>query len=207
MHRYVAGSPRVERFLVTDVFDVHVNPWPTSHIVSVFRELTAHRAPLLLSTEETCWVGHVCDRGEVERFQATAEVSSHRFMQSQFVGARERVLHMLEWGLGTGETDDMRMMYEYIRAHPRAVAMDAESRMFGSLAFATPDANGGYMCWDGRCSESRAHRACVRDARGGVCVRTNATTTCPLLWHANGLLSRAFLRSHPACTRVLGRLK
>ena len=205
---YIMNNPKVRRFLVTDVFDIHMNPWTSSRVISLFHTLTANRAPLLLSTEDTCWIGHICTRDDVRRFQVT-NVSHGRFMQSQFIGTRHNVLNMLTWGLRLGKWDDMLMMYEYIRAHPYAVTMDESSAMFGSLAFASPDTHGEYTCWYGKCSASRASYECLKWHRN-ICIRESrngSRLVCPLLWHANGLLSRAFLRNNPQCTRFIGRLK
>lgn len=205
VHRYVVDHPATHAFLVTDVLDVYVNPLTTSRVLARFRGLSP-RAPLLLSTEDTCWIGRVCTRADVRRFQA-AGAARARFMQSQFIGTRRGVSHMLAWGLSQGMVDDMHMMYAYILAHPSGVTMDESGGMFGTLSFADPDPAGEYMCWNGTCTASRSARQCLRRSDGGVCIAGEGRVACPLVWHANGLLSRAFLVAHPHCTRLLGRLK
>ena len=209
VHTYIVNHPRVNIFLISDIFDVHFNPWTTSRAIHSFNYLTANRAPLLLSTEDTCWIGRICNRDDVRRFQIT-NVSSHgKFMQSQFMGKRRNILTMLSWGLQLGKWDDMLMMYEYIRKYPHAVTMDETGEIFGSLAFASLDTRGTYMCWNGWCSTSRIPYDCVR-RRNNICIRESHKGfqfKCPLLWHANGLLSRAFFDNNPRCTKLLGRLK
>ena len=211
VHRYVAGHPEVGAFVVTDVYDVRVNPWPTARVLERLGAL-APRTSLLLAAEDTCWVGAVCSRAQVAAFERTGLTTGRRFLHSQFAGARAPVLRMLTWGIRSGWQDDMRIMYEYVRAFPQRATLDAAGAVFGSLAFAEFNGTdaGPYVCWEGRCGASVRARACVRGAAGDTCIRTEggaSRAACPLLWHGNGMLSHAFLDAHPRCVRMLGRLK
>lgn len=203
---YLEEHAEINVAMVTDVYDVYVSPWTTSSVLSRFHRLTAPSKSLLLSTEDTCWIGRVCNRTDVQQFQE-ANVSNHRFMQSQFMGDRSSVLHMLRWGLGLGITDDMHMMYRYILVHPDRVALDENFELFGSLALAEPSSSARYMCRDGWCGASTRRYTCSRDpSHHGVCIASDSfQTMCPLVWHGNGLLSRAFLETNPECSRVFGR--
>lgn len=197
--------------LVTDVYDVYIDSKTHAQtLLSTFHRLTSPRnTSLLLSTEDCCWVGHTCTNDEIQRFKA-ANVSTHRFMQSQFMGGRSEVLRMLAYGLKQKLTDDMHMMYTYITAHPYRVTLDETFGMFGSLAFAdSGSVKPSFRCWNGECSASRIRRKCfLRDAFSNrVCVVSDKDASCPFVWHGNGLLSHAFLRKHPTCTRLLTRLK
>ena len=202
---YLGDHPDVDVTIVTDLYDVYVNPLTPSSILSRFHQLTGthNKKSLLISTEDTCWIGRICNRADVQRFHM-ANVSAGRFMQSQFMGKRANILHMLNWGLDLSLTDDMEMMYEYIISHPDRVTLDDEYDMFGSLAYTEPSANAPYMCRAGRCDASSRRYTCLPSHRG-VCITDSVRTSCPLVWHGNGLLSRAFFTSNPHCSRMFGR--
>lgn len=204
IREYLLRTPHTRLVLVTDLYDVHMNPMTTKRVTERFQNTTANTS-LLISTEDVCWIGRNCHRKDVERFES-AHLSNRKFMHSQFMGERSAVMHMLTWGLRLGIHDDMHMMYEYVIAHPRRVTLDESYSVFGSIAFADLDARSPFMCREGTCSASRTRRKCVRHQQG-VCVQDGNRTLCPILWHANGLLSRDFLRLNPSCLRMLGRLK
>lgn len=206
VRNHLLRHPQTRVAMVTDLYDVHVNPYPARSVLSQFRELTPPGS-VLLSAEDSCWIGRVCSRADVQRFR-DAKPTAQRFMQSQFMGRRDDLLHMLQWGLNTGSTDDMHMIYEYTLAHPDRVTLDERYAMFGSLAFADLNANATYMCRDGRCGASARRYSCRRhpDHRG-VCVTSSDRREhfCPLVWHGNGLLSRSFFRTNPQCLHAFGR--
>lgn len=204
VHRYIKGHRNLGTIIVSDLNDVFVNPINGLEILDRFKTLAP--TSLLISTEDTCWIGRVCDRNDVRRFQG-ANISNMRFIHSQFMGLRSSVLHMLSWGLQMRTWDDMHMMYEYAIEHPNRVSLDHEYSIFGSLAYATPQKGAPYMCWNGPCVPDKLPRPCTRDKVQGVCVVDGRYKRCPLLWHGNGLLSRNFLNTNPSCTRLLGRLK
>ena len=189
--RHMSEDPYV---LMTDT-DVQVNHYSRETIHDRIRSLHRPRT-VVLSTEQICWVGHACTWDEIHRFKRK-NVSRARFMNSQFAGRRSDVLHMLSWGLRTEHTDDMRMIYEYVLAHPERVVLDEGQLLFGSLALVDADAHGEWTCWDGPCTVRTRRLVCTRE-RGVVCV----DGVCPIVWHGNGPSTKVLDRNRDCSTAL-----
>ena len=131
--RFLTNRPDVQHLMLTDT-DIHVNPFTASEILERFDRMRRTKPEsVVVATEETCWIGHVCSREQVARFQ-NAHSSKGRFIQSQYIGRRTDLLHMLEFGIASSESDDQRRIFDYSLAHPERVTLDYGQILFGSLA-------------------------------------------------------------------------
>ena len=194
---YVRNHTSLQYVALTDIGDTHLNPFNVSELIAKFASVALERR-LLISTENTCWMGRVCTAADLRRFKTVFPDTGQRFMHSQYMGTREGVLHMLEWGASTNMTDDMHMIYEYALRHRQRIAFDTGQVLFGSFAVAQLDHRGRFKCWSGRCRAIAAD--CYKHERR-VCSTVSKRTVCPALWHVNGpaLLTTSckdVLRSH-----------
>lgn len=206
-------------------YDVVVNAMPMHELEERFASLTrrasitAVRPPqIVLATEDTCWIGSVCTHKERDVFvrarQLADSKAQHRFMHSQVMGTRAGLLDMIDSGLRSGETDDMKMMFDYIVADPTRVAFDDSEAIFATFArglVSGPSTSKVHderslMCWDGVCAIDRnltkAAYVCSTDNDGSVTLRdmSKPRNVRPLMWHVNGP-SIAFLSRHPTCAK------
>lgn len=183
-------------FLVTDS-DVVMNSQKADDFFTRYNQVTVKKPnSTLISTEETCWIGHCCNAKEVKRFKTANITSNQRFMHSQYMGTRLSLLHMLEFGRRTGEKDDMRMIFEYVIGNSHMVTLDAEQSIFGTFAISEPYAKGPFTCWNTKCrSVLLSRNGCYFDQQK-LCL---SPKLCPLLWHYNGNLARDYARLNPSC--------
>lgn len=180
--QYVREHTSLRYVTVTDMGDIHLNPFTANEIIDQFRLVASGRS-VLISTEMTCWIGKVCNKEDAQKFK-TVFPKTGRFMHSQYMGTRDGLLHMLNWGANTMMTDDMHIIYEYALLHNEQIAFDTNQMIFGSFAVARLDEKGGLMCWSGKCRP--VVTGCYRYERR-ICDTVSNKTTCPALWHMNGL--------------------
>ena len=235
VHEYLHAHPSMRYVVLSDAYDVVVNPMSTSELqrrfdalsqrphtaavaVTAFPSGTVARRPhLVLSTEDTCWIGAVCTSAQKDAFvraRLLADPSAqHRFMHSQLMGTREGVLDLIGYGLRSGGTDDMRMMYDYIVQDASRVAFDDEEAIFatfarGFVAGVSTSSNfdeRSLMCWDGVCAIDRNGTrsvACSTGEDGALALHDprQGRVVRPLMWHVNGP-SIAFVQRHPTCSK------
>ena len=180
-----------------------MNPSTDVQILNVYNALSHNRKQVVVSTEESCWIGRICSRADVDRFR-NLNISTKRFIHSQYMGHRIPLLHMLDWGIKQHMTDDMAMIYLYTLNYPEYVALDEHQQLFGSLAITQSSLTGPYSCWEGSCTAKKSSTVCLK--RNNVVCIENA---CPILWHANGPISESFLNRNPKCLnrmRFLGKI-
>ena len=196
IRNYLRMHPRVQHIIMTDT-DIHTNP--SHNVLERFRRIVSQsNRSIVVSTEDTCWIGRICSISDALRFQSANLSTSGKFMHSQFMGNRDAVLFMLNWGLQQDERDDMRMIFDFILAHPSMVTLDEQYEIFGSLAFAQPHVDGTYICWGGERCRVRMHTSTCRKHGDSICIGS----ACPIAWHANGPLSDAFLKKNSHCSRL-----
>jgi hypothetical protein len=204
-------------------YDVIVNALPIHAIeerfASITRRMAGAKLPpprVVLATEESCWIGSICTRAEKDAFvraRLRADPNAeHRFMHSQIMGTRSGMLDLLQSGLLSNETDDMKMLFNYIIAHPAQVAFDDHETIFATFArgfvpgvsTSTKHDERSLMCWDGVCAIDQKRRrgiSCTTSS-GSLALYDNSTGRIarPLMWHVNGP-SLAFLKRHPSCAK------
>jgi len=172
---------------------------------------------VVLSTEETCWIGSICTDAEKRAFVRARLIADpkaqHRFMHSQMLGTREGLLDLIQSGLCSNETDDMKMIFNYIVDDAARVAFDDHESMFATFArgFAPGPSTSklhderSMMCWDGVCAvdqNATENIKCTvgKDGELGLRYTLRQRTVSPLMWHVNGP-SLAFLQRHPTCAK------
>lgn len=204
--------------------------WPARRGHSEARLEARHSATaappprLVLATEDTCWIGSNCAEATKDAFvraRLRADPNArHRFMHSQMIGTRAGMLELIQSGLASGETDDMKMMFDYIVVDASRVAFDDDETIFATFArgFVPGQSTSklhterNMMCWDGVCSVNRNGTRSVTcsTSRDGTSValhdaRTQRTVS-PLMWHLNGP-SIAFVSKHPTCATAIERAR
>jgi hypothetical protein len=106
----------------------------------------------------------------------------------------------------------LKMLFNYIIAHPAQVAFDDHETIFGTFArglvpgvsTSTKHDERSLMCWDGVCAIDQKRRrgiSCTTSS-GSLALYDNSTGRIarPLMWHVNGP-SLAFLKRHPSCAK------
>jgi len=214
--------------ILTDAYDVAVNNMSVHELEERFAALTRRAgadasAPLprlVLATEDTCWIGSICSKVEKDTFVRARIVADpnagHRFMHSQMMGTRDGLLDLIQSGLLSNETDDMKMMYRYIVADATRVAFDDDESIFANFArgFALGASKSrrhderSMMCWDGMCAinPNGVKGVTCSTQRTGTSIflhdAARQRTVSPLMWHINGP-SLAFLSRHPTCAAAI----
>jgi len=226
---YLLAHTTLRLAILTDAYDVIVNELSALDLEERFASLTAatataaRRPPgLVLSTEDTCWIGMNCGKSTKNAFvraRLHADPNAgHRFMHSQMMGTRAALIDLIQSGLASGETDDMKMMFDYIVADASRVAFDDDETIFGTFArgfvpgasTSTKHAERSMMCWDGLCAVDRngtkAVTCSTNDASTSVALHDplKGRTISPLMWHLNGP-SSAFVSRHPTCATAIER--
>ena len=200
--RFLTNRPDVQHLMLTDT-DIHVNPYTASEILERFDRMRRTKPEsVVVATEETCWIGHVCSRQQVARFQ-NAHSSKGRFIQSQYIGRRTDLLHMLEFGIASSESDDQRRIFDYSLAHPERVTLDYGQILFGSLALTELDALGHFVCGDGKCKSKSAPTRCISTEKRVCLAPDMGGPICPISWHGNGPFARDFLIRNRPCRGML----
>ena len=200
--RFLTNRPDVQHLMLTDT-DIHVNPYTASEILERFDRMRRTKPEsVVVATEETCWIGHVCSREQVARFQ-NAHSSKGRFIQSQYIGRRTDLLHMLEFGIASSESDDQRRIFDYSLAHPERVTLDYGQILFGSLALTELDALGHFVCGDGKCKSKSAPTRCISTEKRVCLAPDMGEPICPISWHGNGPFARDFLIRNRPCRAML----
>lgn len=209
VREYLMNSSHVETVTLTDSFDVFLNNITAAGLLGRFHALTLTGPKLAFAAEDACWVGRFCTDAEVATFKNARSTSHdrdsrpHKFMHSQMMGARFDVLRLLDWAHTQRHTDDMRLMYEYILAHPSRVVLDLKETIFATLARASPDTKGRLRLWSGKGSFRGVGPSYSCQRADGVVTlaggpREDAAVT-PVAWHMNGA-SWLFLRAaHDSC--------
>jgi len=213
-------------------YDVILNPLSGHAVEEHFASLTqrhfavtagAHLPGVVVATEDTCWVGSTCtvaQRDSFVRARLRADPrAGHRFMHSQMMGTREGLLKLFEAGLASAQTDDMRMLFDYIVADATRVAFDDEELLFATFArgFVSGVSQSdrfderSLMCWDDVCAVDQKNASgsigCMTESHedGNSILLHDARTrrsVAPLMWHVNGP-SLAFLLRHPTCAKAV----
>ncbi len=125
LNEYLLLNRAAELVVLSDAFDVVVNPLPLAEIVGRVDALTRGAGEqIVLGTEDSCWVGSACTSKQVSAFKrarlrarpaARPEHAEsprpHKFMQSQVIGTPAAVREMLQFGLRLGEQSGQARLY------------------------------------------------------------------------------------------------
>ena len=171
---YINKNPII---IVSDVNDIYINK---NFNFGKIKNLVTHNS-IVLSTEETCWVGRPCNNTEIELFRQRFP-KSKKFIHSQYLGYAENILELQDFGANRNIVDDMDIIFRYATTHPDRIFLDENFSIFGSLAFK-------YAFEDHSCLLKKGH----------VCIDNK----CPLFWHNNGGLSANFMEYNKACKNKL----
>ena len=229
---YLLMHRSLEVMLVTDVFDVYINPFSADTLLRRFNAARhtssglTEPPELLFAAEDSCWIGMTCSEEQVARFHTVRQAAgwgpNPKFMHSQFMGTRAGLLHLFNHSLVENKGNDMNMMFRYSVAFPRRVALDVNESIFA--VFARPRAvnrptGQAVRCFAGWCvvdgtnlgyeCDVQKGRTTLLPPKGGhhraTITPTNATIQ-PIMWHVNGH-AELFLKAHRGCSFLLEAMK
>jgi hypothetical protein len=133
---YLKSCPKVDFVVVADD-DIYVNPFTVDELKSRFKEAAYGNAKVVVSSEQTCWLGRVCEPGEANEWLNTIRnASGHpeisQFPNSQYAGERQAVIKMLERMVQIS-SDDQEAIAMTMKEHPTEIALDYQEKLFMSF--------------------------------------------------------------------------
>jgi len=225
--KYLQEQPRVEFVVLTDT-DVYVNPLSLDDVKFRFEKIATPTARVAVSTEQTCWFGHICTEEEANDWLRVVRASNpagqiiQHFLNSQYMGEAKDVKYMLERELEIYPEDDQRALSLLIKEHPDRFALDLDETLFVSMArgmVRLPPPEGKYMCNFGgmetaSCGFPEADWGSCDYADGSIKVThwnwtgtlRQAKELLPLVIHANGPWRKGIAHGRH-CAEALGNVE
>lgn len=208
--QYIEAHPEVPIYVISDGFDVFVNPIDGPGLCDILKRAAAQPPGVVVSTEWNCWAYGVCSPQEAALWKGPP--GRPRFPNAgAMLGTRQGLLALYQAMLkGTDEMeatvyDDQAALHQALQRQPGLAVLDFQERFFASgfrtfSKQAVPMASlrgrmrprqwacaTGPCYWDPEAAGSAAWEVSrAAGVRPRLRLHEGNRTVDPLLWHANG---------------------